>query len=541
MDNMKIFRFLTIVLALIFIISFDNIFALEESSGIDNSNEISETDQLNKEEISTDTDVNNNEDVSNNSDNNDIVSDDESVTSTEIKYVKLNKIAKSNLIINVNWDIISDCEYYILYKKNNNGVILDSIKVNNNINSYDFKNLSNNTYYKFDLEGYKFIDNKYVLAYKSYVDLVGTKARKILFNESDYSYLNSFSVRPKKVKINLRTKLKEGKSGYNIVQGGCSDGTYAYYLLIKKSNDKGRILKVRISDTKVIKKSGVLNIKHGNGMACDTKNNRLAISGNGKKRNKLALVDASSLKLTKNVKISYTYLKYSSGWNVKKANGKYHGLAAITYIKKYDIYIGLQKTTHDLLVINSDFKVVAFISTNVNSMYPGLYQGIDADEKYVYLLLSPYNNTQPNNIMLVLDYNTEKLLDVINGEVSYVTKSYKCNNYFNGNPDAVIRLNNPNEAENIYHVPVNGKNHFFVSEYKNKAKYHWVKKKKKVKVKWKKVTKKVKVKTITKSGKVKYKYKKKKVWKYKKKWKKVKVYEFHYYKKDGYVYDLGTF
>ena len=535
MDTRKIFRLFTILLSFIFIISYDNIFALEENSDTDNTNIVSsDLEQENEEVLDTN---DNNEDVS----NDDIDNGDDNVVSTEINYVKLNKTAKSNLIITVSWDTISDCEYYILYKKDNNGVILDSVKVNKNINTYDFKNLTNNTYYKFDLEGYKIINNKYVLAYKSYLDLVGTKARKIFFNESDYRYLNSFSVKPKKVNINLRTKLKEGKTGYNIVQGGCSDGTYAYYLLIKKSNDKGRILKVRISDTKVIKRSGVLDIKHGNGMACDTKHNRLAISGNGKKRNKLALVDADTLKLTKNVKISYTYLKYSSGWNVKKTNGKYHGLVALSYIKKYDIYIGLQKTTHDLLVINSDFKVVAFISTTVNAKYPGLYQAMDADEKYVYLLLSPYNNAQPSNIMLVLDYNTEKLLDVINGETSYLSTAYKCNNLLNGNPDAVIRLNNPNEAENIYHVPVNGKNHFFVSEYKNKAKYHWVKKKKKVKVKWKKVTKKVKVKTYTKSGKIKYKYKKKKVWKYKKKWKKVKVYEFHYYKKDGYVYDLGIF
>ena len=171
---------------------------------------------------------------------------------------------------------------------------------------------------------------------------------------------------------------------------------------------------------------------------------------------------------------------------------------------------------------------------------------MDADERYVYLLLSYHSSAQPYNIILVLDWNSENLLDVAIGNRSYINKRWLCNNNGSGEPDTVIRINTPYEAENIYHIDQgDGTSRFYLSEYYNNPKYKWVKKTKKVKVKWKKVKKKVKVKwkRVKKNGKWKwkYKYKWKKVWKYKKKKKKVKVKVFEYFDRTDYVYDLGSF
>jgi len=151
----------------------------------------------------------------------------------------------------------------------------------------------------------------------------------------------------------------------------------------------------------------------------------------------------------------------------------------------------------------------------------------------------------------VLDWNAENL---------GVLKEWKCNG--SGEPDAVIRINSPHEAENLVHFTrADGTSDFYLAEYFNNHQTRTVKKQVEYKVKWKKVWKKVKVKkkykkrvkwkkVQKKNGKWKWKYKKvtkykyvkkrKKVWKYKTKTKTVKVKE-GYYNRDNYVYYIGNF
>ena len=339
--------------------------------------------------------------------------------------------------------------------------------------------------------------------------------------------------------INLRKMLGEPYNGYAVVQGGCTDGTYAYSLLVSSGNQKGRILKSRVGTGTVVAKSKVINICHGNGMTLNTKDRKLVIVGRESRRNQLTIVNADNLSDVSYVNVNYSNSGY---WNKTKGNG----LSCISYIPKYDCYVALQRKTHELLILDKYFRVIGQAGTKITAKYPGVYQAMDADERYVYLLLSYHSSRQPYNIVLVLDWNSENLLDVANGSKSYINKRWLCNNNGSGEPDTVIRINTPHEAENIYHIEQgNGTSKFYLSEYYNNPKYKKVKKTKTVKVKWKKVKKKVKVKwkRVKKNGKWKwkYKYKWKKVWKYKKKKKKVKVKVFQYFNRAGYVYDLGTF
>jgi hypothetical protein len=291
----------------------------------------------------------------------------------------------------------------------------------------------------------------------------------------------------------------------------------------------------------VVGRSGVIDIEHGNGMALDTTRNRLVIIGREDWRNKITTVDAGSLG-----NVQYYTVDYSGEGGWKSSKGK--GLSAISYLKDYDCFIALQRSSHDLLVLDANFKVIGFIGTKITAKYPAMYQGMDADNRYVYLLLSPDtdSNKQKNNLILVLDWNRENL---------GINTDWRCKNDDSGEPDAVIKLNTPYESENIYHIDRgDGTSDFYLSEYYNnqktkyttkKKKVKWKKVKKKVKVKWKKVKKKVKWKKVNgkwkyKTKKVwKYKYKTKKVWKYK--YKKVKVKSGTYYNRDNYVYYLGRF
>ena len=351
---------------------------------------------------------------------------------------------------------------------------------------------------------------------------------------------NGLKIFPKTLGINLRKMLGEKHSGYSVSQGGCSDGTYVYYLMVSSYNQKGRVLKTRISDNEVVARSDVIDICHGNGMALDTKRNRLVVVGREDRRNQLTVINVGNAEAAKPIfgghyNVNYPY---SSKWTSSKKTFDGYGLSAISYIEKYDCYIALQRKTHDLLVLDPNFRVIGLIGTKITEKYPGTYQAIDADDRYVYMLLSYYSSKQPYNIILVLDWHSEILNDYAAKSVAFVEKPWKCGT--DGRPSAALRTYTPFEAENLYHVDQgDGTARFYLTEYHNNPQYHWVTKKKAYKVKWKKVKKKVKWKKVKKKGKWKWKYKTKKVWKYKKKYKKVKVKEVNYYNRDNYVYDLG--
>lgn len=358
--------------------------------------------------------------------------------------------------------------------------------------------------------------------------------------------LSNKTLEPERTEINgkvmdLKDLAGEPRTGYAVVQGGCSDGVYAYYLMVKNTTQMGRVLKVRIKDNAVVKVSSILNIYHGNGMTYDSRRKLLVVTSKGSRRQELTMIDAGTLQITRQENVKYTYFKDAEkGLTPERQD---FGLSAIAYNSYYDCYIALARKTHDLIVFDpDDLQATAYIQTAISSAYPGTYQAMDADDQYVYLLLSPYGNSQKKNRILALDWNSENLKPVSSGSVKFIAEPWKCKNDKSGKQDAVITVKTPFEAENIYHVAGSGgKSHFYLSAYDDDPVYKWVKKKVKYKVKWKKVKKRVKWKRVKRKGKWKWKYKKIKVWKYKTKRKTVRVKVIRYLNRHSYVYDLGTF
>jgi hypothetical protein len=322
-------------------------------------------------------------------------------------------------------------------------------------------------------------------------------------------------------------------------------------MMASSSTQHGRVLKVRIRDNKVMGKSEVLSeVHHGNGMTYDSKRNRLVVVGYGKWRHKLTYIDPDTLtvkppegKTQKQPSVKYSYVDDMKGVPNGAEN---NGIAAIAYVSKYDVYVARSRgrnssyagttgsANNNLWVFDAEtLEAIGHIYTKVTSKYPATYQSMDADEKYVYFLLSP-GSGQKKNIILALDWNSEQLLPVVNRkeetDPAFVDTMWKCGT--DGSPDAVVTIPISHESEGLFHTTdADGNEHFYVSEYYGRWKYKTVTKKKKYKVKWKKVKKKVKVK-----GKTKYK----KVWKYKTKYKKVKVRKKVKWMRDDYVYDLGV-
>ena len=352
----------------------------------------------------------------------------------------------------------------------------------------------------------------------------------------------------------LRELLGEPNDGYAVAQGAATDGTYAYYMLASSTTQMGRVLKIRLSDGAVVGRGPVIGIHHANGMTYDSKRHKLVAVGYGANRQNLSYIDPDTLKLDEiqpNRTLKYSYASKISGMPSGAQN---NGIAAISYIPKYDVYVarsrgkvsGYPQTTgsanNNIWVFNAEnLEAIGHIYTKVTSAYPETYQAMDADEKYVYFLLSP-GSGQSRNIILALDWNSENLQPVLNGEAKFVDHMWSCNNDSSGRPDAVINIPVGHESEGLFHTTnSNGTSHFYLSEYFGRNHYTYVYKTVKYKVKWKKVKKRVKWKRVKRKGKWKWKYKKIKVWKYKTKKKKDWVAERDYWARDNYVYDLGSF
>lgn len=435
--------------------------------------------------------------------------------------------------VNISWDAVEGASYYRV------ATVLpdDSIDMTCTDPTCTIEGLARKTSYSFIIQAYT--ENEETGNELIAQGEVTYETRQVIFDESKYRVLSNRRIGGSSLGIELRGKLGEGASGYSVVQGGCTDGKYAYYLMVKTSNQMGKVLKVNLSNSgEVYRSPAVINICHGNGMAYDAKNHRLVVVGRESRRTQLTLIDANSLRL-----IGYKEVDYSTaaakGWPVNYG-GQRAGLAAISYVSKYDCYVALQRNTHDLLVMDQNFRVIGFVDTTIKSAYPGTYQAMDADDKYVYLVLSYYSGSQPYNRILALDWNSENLLDYINGSDPAFARRWKCNNNNSGRPDADVIVNTAHEAENLFHTTdANGNETFYLSEYYNNPKYKWVTQKQAYKVKWKKVKKRVKWKKVKKKGKWKWKYKTKKVWKYKTKYRKVKVKVLDYYDRKNYVYRLN--
>ena len=127
----------------------------------------------------------------------------------------------------------------------------------------------------------------------------GSGKKKVTFHDKNYRRLRNTTISGRGQGINLRPMLGEGNSGYSIVQGGCTDGKYAYYLMVSGSTQHGRVLKVRMKDKKVVKRSEVLNTWHGNGMTYDSKRKRLVVIARENRKQEITCIDAKTLKITK--------------------------------------------------------------------------------------------------------------------------------------------------------------------------------------------------------------------------------------------------
>lgn len=267
----------------------------------------------------------------------------------------------------------------------------------------------------------------------------------------------------KKKVFEIRSWAKQKMYQYDILQGSCSDGTYAYYLLNNKKASKCKVVKVKRSTLKVVKVSGALNVAHGNDMTYDSDKKRLVIvHSTGKDPKALTSVDPSTLTVIESKHITIPN-KLAGGTLADAKNATaFTGLAYSSGRRQYAV---LLSHNYNFVILDSNLDPVQYVKVSKKNNYT--MQGIDATDDYILVAQSPKTSKQKYNIITVYDWDG-----------NYISK---------------VNVKKGYEIESIYHVGSKYYAGFYRSYYKTsyktvvkKVKVNGKIKKKKVKVKYRK-------------------------------------------------------
>ncbi len=177
----------------------------------------------------------------------------------------------------------------------------------------------------------------------------------------------------------------KGRDGFTAAQGAATDGTYFYNVL--KKNDNGYetdiIVKSKVSDFSEVKVSEVMGLDHANDMAYDSKRNLLVIPNMLGKI--ITRIDPETLTIHSEVDAPLP----GTPW-------------AIAYNAKRDCYViaagGRLCITDENFVPKTSFPTVS-------SSKPQVGQGMDADDNFIYMPLSPSSEGNKYNVIMVYDWN----------------------------------------------------------------------------------------------------------------------------------------
>lgn len=209
----------------------------------------------------------------------------------------------------------------------------------------------------------------------------------------------------------------KSQGDFTAAQGAASDGTYFYSVL--KKNDNGYetdiIVKSKVSDFSQVKISDVMGLDHANDMTYDSKRNLLVIPNMLGKI--ITRIDPETLTVVSEVDAPLP----GTPW-------------AIAYNATRDCYVvaagGRLCITDENFVPKTSFPTVSSSKKQVG-------QGMDADDNFIYMPLSPSSEAGGNkyNVIMVYDWDG-KFVREIPLEVTIETETilhYEDNYYMNFN------------------------------------------------------------------------------------------------------------
>ena len=211
------------------------------------------------------------------------------------------------------------------------------------------------------------------------------------------------------------TKLfgRAGKNGFSISQGAATDGEFVY-IAMKKNTDgveTDRILKVDMKTWTVVLESEELPLDHANDMAFDTKGNRLVVTH--MKDNLISVIDPETLTVKETITLPFV------SW----------GLAYIPSLNRF-VFRGSGGGYSGIIFTDENFNVVDNPAYALDeSGYTG--QGLDADDKYIYIPQSP--DTIKNNRIMVCDLEGNVCGNIIINSTNEIETTFNFNGKYYAN------------------------------------------------------------------------------------------------------------
>lgn len=240
----------------------------------------------------------------------------------------------------------------------------------------------------------------------------------------------------KKATLDIPVYAGQGVKDNSIMQGGCTDGKYAYFALINnqgtsdKADDTQKIAKVKLSTAKVVALSDFLELDHANDMTYDPENQRIVVLhnlGHAQTRKRLSFVDPDSLEVTGYVDVPIpSVLPGNSSYRLKQIVG----YCSIAYSPEREQYVILMSTFHNFMITDKDFNPIKYvrIDESMKTINDDWYcQGMDCTKDYILLAESARTNRKKNyNMLMMYDWDGD----------------LKCR----------IKVRREYEIENVFHV-----------------------------------------------------------------------------------------
>ena len=175
---------------------------------------------------------------------------------------------------------------------------------------------------------------------------------------------------------------------WQVQQGGCSDGTYAYYILVNQLSltESGKMVKFDMSDWSVVAVSDRLETDHSNDMTYIPETNQIVVVHNKPNYSTLSIVDPETLTEVDTVDIG-------------------RNIYSIAYCAQKEQYVcGASGTSGTYHILDKDFKLV---KTVVGPETGYTTQGIFCDENYIYAIQSG-----DTNYIFVLDWEGNRMTQI---------------------------------------------------------------------------------------------------------------------------------
>ncbi len=200
---------------------------------------------------------------------------------------------------------------------------------------------------------------------------------------------------------------------FRVLQGHATDNVHNYYILWasgSSSYNKSVILKVRLSDNKLVKRSAILDLDHGNDMTYNPDTHELLVVNNSGNLFRITFVDPESLKIT-----GYTdlFLPEELPGVTEENRDEITGYSGIAYSPERKQYaLRIKKTSINGYVI-CDENLVPVKYVDVDYVPPQTNQGIDADSDRIYSCHTAFrDDVAQYNLAVVYDWDGHHLYTI---------------------------------------------------------------------------------------------------------------------------------